>query len=394
MHISQRALNTSPSPTLAITSLARRLKSEGVDIASFAAGEPDFDTPQHIKDAAVKALAEGFTKYTPSSGTDQLRDAVAAKFKRDSGLTYTREQIIVSCGAKHSLFNAILAVCDPGDEVIILAPYWVTYPEQVKLAGGKPIIVNCSSENNYQPTREQLQSAVTNRTRAIIINSPGNPTGAVYSRQTLKEIASIAIQHNLIVISDEIYEKIIYDGNEHISIASLGSDIKALTIMINGCSKAYAMTGWRIGYAASTDNDLIKAMGRLQDQSTSNPTSIAQAAATTALNGPEDEIHRMVAAFDERRRVIVEILNEMPGVSCRMPGGAFYAFAHIGELLKKSGLKGSDALAELLLKEARVAVIPGSGFGADDHIRLSYATSMEAITQGLGRMHQVIKNLG
>ncbi|HXG24780.1 MAG TPA: pyridoxal phosphate-dependent aminotransferase [Chthonomonadales bacterium] len=392
MQISQRAQRTNPSPTLAVTAKANRLKAEGADICSFAAGEPDFDTPDFIKEAAIRALADGKTKYTPSSGIDALKDAICAKFERDNGLKYSRENIIISVGAKHSLYNAFQTICDPGDEVLIPAPCWVTYPEQVKLADAVPIFVPCDPENDFQPVLPALAEAITPRTRAILVNSPGNPTGGVFSRETLEEIATLALKHNLYIISDEIYEKIIYDGRKHVSVASFDEEVKRHTITINGCSKAYSMTGWRIGYAAA-EVELTQAMSRLQDQSTSNPTSIAQFAAVAALNGPEEKLQEMVRAFDARRRLIVDRLNAIPGVKCRLPGGAFYAFADVSGVYALSDIKGSDALADYLLDEARIAVIPGSGFGADDFIRLSYATSLESIEKGMERMNAAIRQL-
>ncbi|CCW34640.1 pyridoxal phosphate-dependent aminotransferase [Chthonomonas calidirosea] len=397
MHISQRARNTAPSPTLAITARAKALAAQGKDVIGFGAGEPDFDTPDHIKQAAVAALEAGYTKYTPSSGDADLKQAIVEKLARDNGLHYKPSQVIVSCGAKHSLYNIMQALLDPGDEVIIPVPYWVTYPEQVKLADGVPVFVPTDPKNDFMPTREALRQAITSRTRAIVLNSPCNPTGAVASRQTIKEIVSLCIQHQIYLISDEIYEKLIYDGRQHVSPAALGSESFQYTITVNGCSKAYSMTGWRIGYVASANEEFIAAMGRLQDQSTSNPTSIAQKAAVAALLGPQEPVEQMRQAFEARRNAMVERLNAMPGVHCPMPGGAFYAFPDISALLgRKAGSKviaSSDALAEFLLDEAGVAVVPGSGFGADTHIRLSYATSMEKIEKGLERMAQALRKL-
>ncbi|HLH79891.1 MAG TPA: pyridoxal phosphate-dependent aminotransferase [Chthonomonas sp.] len=397
MHISQRARNTAPSPTLAITARAKALAAQGRDVIGFGAGEPDFDTPEHIKRAAIAALEAGYTKYTPSSGDADLKQAVVEKLARDNGLHYKPSQIIVSCGAKHSLYNIMQALLDPGDEVIIPVPYWVTYPEQVKLAEGVPVFVQTDPKNDFMPTREALREAITSRTRAIVLNSPCNPTGAVASRQTVKEIVSLCIQHQIYLISDEIYEKLIYDGRQHVSPAALGSESFQYTITVNGCSKAYAMTGWRIGYVASANEEFIAAMGRLQDQSTSNPTSIAQKAAVAALIGPQEPVEQMRQAFEARRNAMVERLNAIPGVHCPVPGGAFYAFPDISALLgRKAGNKvipSSDALAEYLLDEAGVAVVPGSGFGSDTHIRLSYATSMEKIEKGLERMAHAIRKL-
>jgi aspartate aminotransferase len=397
MSISQRARETAPSPTLAITAKAKALKAQGVDVIGFGAGEPDFDTPDHIKQAAIDAICGGFTKYTPTSGEADLKEAIAAKLARDNALQYRPENIIVSCGAKHTLYNLMQALLDPGDEVLIPSPYWVTYPEQVRLAGGKPVFVSTLPENDFIPTREAVRTAITPRTKALLLNSPSNPTGGVASRQAVKDLASLVIQHGLTLISDEIYEKLLYDGRQHLSPAALGSEIFQRTVTVNGCSKAYAMTGWRIGYAAASDKELIAAMGRLQDQSTSNPTSISQKAAVAALNGSQEPVEEMRRAFEQRRNLIVERLNAIPGVSCRMPGGAFYAFPNIASLFgKRAGeriLQTSDGLAAYLLDDAGVAVVPGSGFGADDYIRLSYATSSENIVKGLERMDAAIRRL-
>jgi aspartate aminotransferase len=397
MSISTRARNTAPSPTLAISAKAKSLAAQGIDVVGFGAGEPDFDTPEHIKQAAIDALHAGYTKYTPSSGDVDLKAAIVAKFARDNHLIYKPEQVIVSCGAKHSLYNLFQALLDPGDEVIISAPYWVTYPEQVRLADGKAVIVQTHAENEFMPTRDDVRAAITSRTKALILNSPSNPTGGVATRQQVKDLASLCLQHDLVLVSDEIYEHLIYDGKEHLSPASLGGEIFAKTVVVNGCSKAYSMTGWRIGYAAAADTALIAAMGRLQDQSTSNPTSIAQKAAVAALNGPTDTVEAMRCAFESRRNLIVERLNAIPGVSCRMPGGAFYAFPDVSKLYgKRAGervIQGSDDLAAYLLEEVAVAVVPGSGFGADGHIRLSYATSSENIVKGLDRIDAAIRRL-
>lgn len=396
MFISQRAQRTSPSPTLAITAKARKMREEGFDVLSFGAGEPDFDTPEFIKEAAIAALRDGFTKYTPTAGIEPLRQAICDKLWRDNGLKYEPNQIIVTCGGKHALYNTFQVICDPGDEVIIPAPYWVSYPEMVKLAEGVPVYVYADESTNFVPAVEAIREKITPRTRAIVVNSPCNPTGAVFPRHTLKQIAALALKHDLYIISDEIYEKIVYDGHEHCSIASLGEEVKKRTILINGMSKAYSMTGWRIGYAAA-ERELISAMTRIQDQSTSNPTSIAQKAALAALQAPDDAVKQMVSAFAERRRVIVDGLNSIPGFRCAQPGGAFYAFPNVSALYGKRWgdrvINGSDAFAEYLLEVARVAVVPGGGFGADENIRLSYACSLDTIRNGIARIAQAVEAL-
>ena len=397
MSISERARNTAPSPTLAITAKANALKAQGVDVVGFGAGEPDFETPDHIKQAAVDALNRGFTKYTPSSGTVELKEAIVQKLYRENGLRYSQQNVIVSCGAKHSLYNVFQAMLDPGDEVIVPAPYWVSYPEMVKLADGVPVIVQTLPENNFMPTRAELLAKLTPKTKAIVLNSPSNPTGGVATRQQIKDIVSVAVQHGVMLISDEIYERLLFDGRTHTSPASLGEEAFKQTIVVNGCSKAYSMTGWRIGYLASADKELVAAMGRLQDQSTSNPTSIAQKAAVAALNGTQEPTEKMRVAFEERRNLIHSLLNAIPGIECVLPGGAFYAFPNVSKLYGKHAgeklLSNSDDFATWLLEEARVAVVPGSGFGADDYIRLSYAASPANIEKGLARIAEAVGQL-
>lgn len=396
MAISERAKNVSPSPTLAITAKAKAMKAAGIDVISFGAGEPDFDTPENIKAAAIHSLESGFTKYTPTAGIDELRAAISQKLAKDNGLDYPKTQIVVSAGAKHSLYNAVMTIVNPGDEVIIPAPYWVTYPEQVKLAGGIPVYVPTDESTGFVATAEMLSKVVTDKTKLLMLNSPSNPTGGIYSKAQLQEIADLAVSKNIHVISDEIYEKIVYDGNEHVSIASLGPEIKKLTVTINGFSKSYSMTGWRLGYAAA-EVDIVQGMSRIQDHSTSNPTSFAQRGAVEALTGPQDAVVMMVTEFDKRRKVIVRRLNEVPGITCATPGGAFYVFPNVSGLIGKSygewTISDSDTLAGYLLDEAKIAVIPGSGFGAPNYIRLSYATSMEAIEKGLDRIVEAISKL-
>lgn len=396
MSLSDRAKNISPSPTLAITAKAKQMKAQGIDIVSFGAGEPDFDTPENIKEAAIKAIREGFTKYTPAGGIEELKEAVVKKLKRDNDLEYQKQEVVISCGAKHCLFNLAEVLFNPGDEVIIPAPYWVTYPEQVKLADATPVFVQTEESRNFALTRPLLEGVLTSRTKAIILNSPCNPTGAIYNRKVLQEIADLATRSNVYIISDECYEALTYDGEEHVSIASLGKGIKDLTIVVNACSKPYSMTGWRIGYAAGP-REIIKAMDDLQSQSTSNPTSIAQKAAVEALLGSQEAVHKMRTEFDRRRKYMVERLNAMPGVSCTTPKGAFYAFPnfspHYGKKWKGGVIKGSTDLAAYLLEEAQVAVVPGLDFGSDSHVRLSYATSMQNIEKGLGRIADSLARL-
>lgn len=388
--ISERARNAAPSPTLAITAKCKALQAQGVDIVGFGAGEPDFDTPDHIKAAAIEALNSGQTKYTASSGTPQLKDAICEKLERENGLSYKPNQIIVSAGAKHSLYNLFQAVLDPGDEVIVPVPYWVSYPEQVKLADGVPVLVDAPEANGFRVTAEAIAAKITPRTKAIVINSPSNPSGAVVSDAELRKIAELAVEKNLLVVSDEIYEHLTY-GLDHVSIASFGPEIQKLTLVVNGFSKAYSMTGWRLGWLAG-DAEIVAAMGRIQDQSTSNPTSFAQAGAVAALRGPQDCVEQMRQAFEERRNYIVDRLNAIPGVSCVKPEGAFYVLPNISGLTS-SRFPDGDALTEHLLNEAQIAVVPGSGFGVPQNVRLSYATSKAAIEKGLDRFEAAAKEL-
>ncbi len=396
MSISKRVNLISPSPTLAITARAKQMKQEGIDVIGFGAGEPDFDTPAHIKEAAKKAIDSGFTKYTPASGMKELKEAICRKFENDNNLDYSPEEIIVSCGAKHSIFNAILTLCNEDDEVILPSPYWVSYPEMIKVAGAKPVILKATQENNFKITPQQLQETITPKTKLLILNSPSNPTGMVYTKDELSSISNILTEKGIFCISDEIYEKIIYDGQEHISIASLAPQIKKLTIVVNGVSKSYSMTGWRIGYAAGP-KEIIQAMSNLQSHSTSNPTSISQKAALAALEGPQEPLCNMVAEFVKRRDYIVERLNSIKEISCLKPRGAFYVFPEvsqiIGRIFKGEIIKDSVFLAEILLDEANVAAVPGSVFGADEYLRLSYATSMKNISKGLERIEGLINKL-
>lgn len=394
--LSERAKLIKPSPTLAMDAKAKAMKAAGVDVISFGVGEPDFDTPENIKAAAVRAMKEGFTKYTAVGGIDPLKDAIIDKLKKDNGISYSREEILVSCGAKHSLYNIAQALYGPGDEVIIPSPYWVSYPDQVLLNDAKPVFVKTFESDSFMVSPQALEKAVTPATKALILNSPSNPTGLTYSRKAIEKIAEIALKHKFYVVSDEIYEKLVYDGTEHVSIASLGDDIRRQSIVVNGLSKSHAMTGWRIGYAAGRA-EIIKAMTNIQSQSTSNPTSISQKAAVEALRGPQDFIAGMRAEFDSRRKYLVGELNSIPGMSCPMPTGAFYAFPNTAKLYgKRFGdrkIASSGDLALYLLEEANVALVHGEAFGDDNYIRLSYAASLEDIRRGVERIRNAIGKL-
>ncbi len=396
MKLAARAGRIVPSPTLSITATAKAMAAQGIDVIDFASGEPDFDTPEPVKAAAEAAIRAGFTKYTPSSGIDELRLVIVEQLRAEQGLAYEKSQILVSCGAKHSLYNVAEALLEAGDEIIIPVPFWVSYQDQTLLNDATPVLLQTQEHRGYTIDQAELQQKVTARTKAIIVNSPCNPTGATYDRKTLEGIADIALKQDLVIISDEIYEKVLYDGARHTSIASLAPEVAARTVVINGVSKAYAMTGWRIGYAAGP-KELITAMANIQSQSTSNPCSISQKAAVAAIRHGAPFTKHMVEEFDRRRRVMVERLNKMPGVTCRMPAGAFYAFPNISGVLSRRGKDGRIAspadLATYLLKEATVAVVPGEPFGSQQHIRLSYATSMESIERGLGRIEAALNRL-
>ena len=394
--LSDRARKIKPSPTLAIDAKAKAMKANGIDIVNFGVGEPDFDTPENIKEAAIKALKDGFTKYTPVGGIDPLKDAIIEKFRKDNNLNYTREEIIVSCGAKHSLYNIAQAIYSPGDEVLIPSPYWVSYPDQTLLNDATPVFIKTYEADSFMLKPEVLESHISSKTKALILNSPSNPTGLTYDRKTLEKIAEIVLKHNLYIISDEIYEKLTYDGFEHISIASIDPGIKEKTIVVNGLSKSYAMTGWRIGYTAGP-KEIIKAMTNIQSQSTSNPASISQKAAVEALTGPQDFIRTMLAEFDSRRRFLISQLNSIPGMRCLTPTGAFYAFPNTSGFYGRSAenrqIASSSDLALYLLEKANVALVPGGAFGDDHFIRLSYATSLEEIKKGVDRIRKALDNL-
>ncbi len=378
-----------PSSTLAITAKAKELKAQGKDVIGLGAGEPDFNTPQHIIDAAVKSMNEGFTKYTPSGGLPELKKEISAKLKADQDLDYKQNEIIVTSGAKHALYTLFQVLLNEGDEVIIPIPYWVSYPEQVKLAGGKPVYVEGLEQNNFKITPAQLKEMVSEKTKAVILNSPSNPTGMVYSNDELQALGDVCLEKGILIISDEIYEKLIYGDAEHISIAQLSEELKKQTIIINGVSKSHSMTGWRIGYAAG-DSKIIKAMTDLASHSTSNPTTPAQYATIAAYSGSQDEVEMMRSAFEERLEIIHLKLNEIPGISCIKPQGAFYLFPNAKEAALMTGCKDVDEFAEKLLTEANVAVVPGSGFGAPDYMRLSYATSLSQLEKAISRIHDFV----
>jgi len=366
--------------TLAITAKAKKMRTEGKNVINFAAGEPDFDTPHNIKSAAISAISEGFTKYTPASGMPQLKDAICDKLKKDNALSYKPSQIIVSCGAKHSLYNIFQALCDKGDEVIVPSPYWVSYPEMVKLSGAKPVVVKTDEKSGFKLTEKDLKKAATKRTKAIIINSPSNPTGSAYSIEDLSMVAKWAISKNIFVISDEIYENLIYDGLKHISIASLGNEIFKLAIVVNGVSKSYSMTGWRIGYLAG-DEKIVGAINKLQSHSTSNPASISQKAALEALTGGNEFVRKIAEEFEKRRDLILGGIGRINKLSCFKPQGAFYLFCDISKTKMDS-----ISFANKLLEETRVAVIPGIAFGWDTHVRMSFACKAEDIKEGINRI--------
>lgn len=391
--VSAKARAISPSPTLTIDAKTKQLISQGVDVVNFSVGEPDFDTPDHIKAAAIEAIKQGFTKYTPAVGTLDLREAICQKLEKENHLDYQPGQIIVSNGGKHSLYNVYQVICDPGDEVILQAPYWVSYPEMIKLAGGRPVVVETTAEDGFKMTPEMIKAKLSKRTRAINLNSPSNPTGAMYSPKELEAIAKLAVDYDLYIISDEIYEKLTYGEIEQVSIAGFGPEVKKRTITVNGLSKAYSMTGWRIGYTAS-EQYLANAMAALQSHSTSNPASISQKAGVRALLGSQEPVEEMRIEFKKRRDYIIERLRAISGVSVLVPQGAFYVFPNFstfyGKTIRDKKISDSDAFCELLLLEGQVALVPGSGFGAGNYVRISYATSMERIKTGLDRIEAVL----
>ncbi|MBI5810625.1 MAG: pyridoxal phosphate-dependent aminotransferase [Deltaproteobacteria bacterium] len=398
MKLSSRLNGLEESVTLAITAKAKALKAGGRDIIGFGAGEPDFDTPENIKDAAIKAIRDGQTKYTPVGGINELKDAVIGKFKRDNGLVYSRDEVIVSCGGKHSIYNLFQAILDEGDEVIIPSPYWVSYPVMVMMGGGRPVIVRTAESSGFKMTPEDFSKKITNRTKAVVINSPSNPTGAAYTAEELEAIAGTALKNNVFIITDDIYEKLVYGGFKFTSIASVSEEVKRNSIVLNGVSKTYSMTGWRIGFAAGP-RDIIKAMTNIQSQSTSNPASISQWAAVEALNGAQDAVARMVKEFEKRRDVMVDGLNAIEGVFAFRPQGAFYVFANVSGVFGKrhedTVINNSVDMAKYLLEgdDKGVAVVPGEPFGDGSYVRLSYATSLENVAEGVRRIREAVRRL-
>lgn len=390
MELAKRVQTLTPSSTLAITAMAKALKKEGHDVISLGAGEPDFNTPEYILKAAKLAMDEGLTKYTPSGGIVELKEAIINKFKNDQGLNYTQKEIIVTSGAKHGLYTLFQVILNPGDEVIVPAPYWVSYPEQVKLAGGIPVVVHAHEDNQFKLTKEQVEAVITDKTKALILNSPSNPTGMIYSPEELKEIGEVCLKHNVLLVSDEIYEKLVYDGAGHVSVAQLSEELKEQTIIINGHSKSHSMTGWRIGYAAGNEK-IIKAMTDLASHSTSNPTSIAQYAALAAYQGGEEEVEGMRRAFEDRLKKLHSWINDIPGISCALPQGAFYLFPNVKEAATNNGFDSVDDWVSALLEEEKVALIPGSGFGAADNVRLSYASSLDQLEEAAKRIKRFVE---
>lgn len=393
MTLSRIAENIAPSGTIKINTKVNNMAQEGISVIGFGMGEPDFDTPRNIADAAIKAIKEGFTRYTPTSGIPDLREAICEKLWRDNGLRYSPTQVVVSMGAKQAIHNLILVLCESGDEVIIPSPYWVSYPEQVKMAGATPVFIHTGDDTGFKITPDSLRKAITPRTKMLILNSPSNPTGVVYTEKELRELAGIAVEKGLYIISDEIYEKIIYDGMKHVSPASFGDEFMKKVITVNGFSKSYAMTGWRLGYAAGPEN-IIKAVIKLQDHTTSCANSIAQKAAVEALRGDQTPVRLMVEEFDKRRKYMVNRLKRLDGISCTMPEGAFYVFPNVSSLYRRNiagtVVSNSTELVDLLIEKARVAFVPGICFGSDDHIRISFATNMAQIEEGINRLEGLL----
>ncbi|WP_147804758.1 pyridoxal phosphate-dependent aminotransferase [Alkalicoccus halolimnae] len=389
MKFSSKVESITPSSTLAITAKAKELKEQGHDVIGLGAGEPDFNTPDYIIEAAYKSMKDGHTKYTPAAGLPALKQAICSKLQKDNSLEYSPEQIIVSTGAKHTLSSIFQTILEDGDEVIILTPYWVSYPEQVKISGGIPVFVEGKEENQFKVTKQQVEAAVTDKTKAIIINSPSNPTGMTYTKEELKELGDVCLDNNLLIVSDEIYEKLLYDNAEHVSIAQLSPQLKEQTLVVNGVSKSHSMTGWRIGYTAGRA-DIIKKMANLASHTTSNPAVMAQYGAIAAYTEDEGSVEKMRAAFEERLTKVFDRVNTIPGFTCQKPQGAFYLFPNVKEAVDKSPYKTTEDWVKALLEEAKVAVVPGDGFGAPDNIRLSYATSLEQFEEALDRIEAFV----
>lgn len=391
MKLSKRVATLTPSATLEITAKAKELKQQGHDVIGLGAGEPDFNTPKYILDSAIEAMRKGYTKYTPSGGTVEFKRAIANKLERDNQLSYSSDEIIVTTGAKHALYTLFQVLLDEGDEVIIPTPYWVSYPEQVKLAGGKPVFVESKEENEFKLTPNDLEDAITSKTVAVIINSPSNPTGMMYSKEELEALGDICLRHNILIVSDEIYEKLIYTDDKHVSIAAISDKLKKNTVVINGVSKSHSMTGWRIGYAAGP-NTIIKAMTNLASHSTSNPTSISQYAALAAYESNDDAVNEMKKAFAERLDKVYEMINDIPGITCIKPKGAFYIFPNVKEAVKMNGFTNVDDWVKAILEEEKVALVPGSGFGAPENVRLSYALALDDLVEAIKRIHRFVVN--
>lgn len=394
MELSKLARELKPSATLAITAKAKEMKSQGIDVIGFGAGEPDFDTPENIKEFAKRSIDNGFTKYTAASGIDELKNAIISRIKEDYNVEYEKKEIFVGSGAKHVLYNLFQVLLDLNDEVIIPAPYWVSYPEQVRIAGGKPVILTTEQSNGFKVKPSEIQNVITDKTKILVLNYPSNPTGVTFTKEELVEIANLAEKNDLIIISDEIYDKTLYSETKHTSFVQINDSIKDRTILVNGVSKTYSMTGWRIGYAAG-NKKVLAAMNNLAGQSTSNPTSIAQKASVEAFSGPQDKVDEMVVEFKKRRDFICKELNNINGISCLVPDGAFYVFPDIsyyfGKEYKTGKIENSVDFADFLLNEAKVAVVPGIEFGSDKNIRISYATSMHDIKEGIKRIKEKLE---
>ncbi|MFP4467106.1 MAG: pyridoxal phosphate-dependent aminotransferase [Candidatus Goldiibacteriota bacterium] len=393
--LAKRVELVKPSLTLAIDAKAKQMKKDGIDVIGFGAGEPDFNTPENIKEAGIRAIKENITRYTPAAGTPELKALIAEKFRKDNGLEYAPENVSVNCGAKHSLYNIFQAVIDPGDEVIIFSPYWVSYIEQVRLAGGTPVLVDLDESKNFDIDFDLLESKITGKTKVMIVNSPSNPTGGVLSEETLKKLGETAVKKGILMISDEIYEEILYNGKKHISIASLDPEFKKITLVVNGVSKSYCMTGWRIGYVAGDNTAVIKAINKIQSHSTSNPASMSQAASVEALKSDKAVIKKMVEEFDKRRKYMMERFDKIDGISYVEPEGAFYLYPNFSEIKGREiggkKIENSMDFAAVMLEQAKVAVVPGVAFGTDFHFRMSYATSMDNIEKGLDRIEEILK---